>query len=739
MDIDKESIKTMFKETLSVEEQHLVALLSVICSEGLSLDVVFNVLNPDDPKAFSSFVDKLCRCNWIFIDYQTIYCDPKIASAVMELTTIEAGIVKKVLLGLKKNIVLHPLDEMLSKQGYFVMARLFLTYIMRIWGNMAPVSRELIPLFSKVVIAFATNVELSFFGNKRKLVYNLEDRIDFKLLSFLIEVDKSNSEGIANRLLGELYTNIFRYDEAKACFCKADAILGTDAGLMMAKARMYENLGITSRAFQFAYRAYIINKESMNDDANIEVCLYISYLCAINESKANSKYWRKIARSLMGNRSVPREHIFNITMNEIEALIHLDDTALAHQIIDSAEFEVYELYGEEAPEMARTSYIRSLVDGETGKLRKSNEHYRRYVHINHLNYGYSVGDTAVLYSAIVNENIIRGNNTTANIFAIKMQDLYAEGCDIAPGVRLSQAFANCASNLADEVFNLSSAYLEMAHKIYEEELKPDEDTLYEIAPIFHDGVIPKSVLMTEEARSINIVSINICLGEGRIDDARKLIEVLLEEETDDYERLKWSIHRGRTLIKEGKHDEALKLWWDLLYKTAKRNRFKICKEIAEWADYYDLKYEAKAFYEEALLFDVMIYAKTSDIAEALQCYAHILNYCGFDGSKETWEQAELFMKSMDDKDGLALLYLSWATGQQDGEAERLIKKAISYWHPEPGIYDETLSTMYHHLSCVQTIQGKHEEALRSAQKAIRLYPTDYPPHLMEDMEMNFKT
>lgn len=737
MGIDKESIKTMFNETLSVEEQHLVALLSVICAEGLSLDVVFNVLNPDDPKAFSSFVYKLCRYNWIFIDYQTIYCDQQIASAVMELTTLEADIVKKVLLGLNKNIVLNPLDEMLSKQGYFVMARLFLTYIMRIWGNMAPVSRQLTSLFSKVVIAFATNVELSFGGNKRKRVNNLEDRIDFKLLAFLIEVDKSNSEGIANRLLGELYTNIFGYDEAKACFCKADAILGTDAGLLMAKARMYENLGITSRAFQFAYRAYITNRESMNDDANIEVCLYISYLCAVNKSKANSKYWRKIARSLMGNRSVPREHIFNITMKEIEALIHLDDTALAHQIIDSAEFEVYELYGEEAPEMSRISYIRSLVDLETGKLRKSNEHYRRYVHINHLNYGYSVGDTAVLYSAIVNENIIRGNNATANIFAIKMQYLYAEGTDIAPGVRLSQAFANCASYLANEVFYLSSAYLEMAQEIYEEELKPDEETLYEIAPIFHDGVIPKSVLMTEEVRIINIISINICLGEGRIDDARKLIEVLLEEETDDYERLKWSIHRGRTLIKEGKHDEALKLWWNLLYKTAKRNRFEICKEIAEWANYYDMKYEAIAFYEEALLFDVMIYAKTSDIAEALQCYAHILNYCSFDGSKETWEQAALFMQSMDDKDGLALLYLSWGTAQQDGEAERLIKKAISYWHPEPGIYDETLSTMYHHLSCVQKMQGKHEEALRSAQKAIRLYPTDYPPHLLEDLEAIF--
>lgn len=738
MDMDKEYIKKMYKDTLTIEEQKMMTLLSVCCSEGLSVNVLLNVLNPDNPKAFNSSVDKLCKCNWIFIDYQTIYCDQQIATAILELTTIDTDLAKKVLLGLQRNIVLHPLDDMLSKQGYYVLARLFLTYIMREWVKKAPVDNRFSSLFSKVAIAYACNVELSFCKNKRQSVYQLEDRIDYKLLQFLIGIG-SKSEGAASLLLGELYAHIFRYDKARAWFRRAETILGDDAELFMAKARMSENLGLPGKAFLWAWRAYLLNKKNMKDDANIEVCLYISYLCAVNESKANSKYWRGIARSLMGNRSVPCDHIFNITLKEIEALIHLDDAALAHQILDSAELGVYKLYGGDAPEMARISYIRSLVDGETGQLRKSNEHYRRYVYNNHLNYGYSVGDTAVLYSAIINDNVIRCNNQTANIFAIKMQDLYAEGSNIAPGVRLSQAFANCASNLADEVFNLSSAYLEMAQKIYEEELKPDEETLFEIAPVFHDGIIPKSVLMTEEARIINIISINICLGEGRTGDAKKLIEVLLEKETDDNERIKWSIHMGRTLIKEGKHDDALKLWWNLLYKTAKRNRFEICKEIAEWANFYDLKYEAKAFYEQALLFDVMVYAKISDIAQALQCYAHILNYCGFDGSQETWKQAALFMKSMNDKDGLALLYLSWGIAQQDGDAESLIKKAISYWRPEPGIFDETLSSMFHHLSCVQTMQGKHDKALCSAQEAIRLYPTEYPPYLMEEMGMDFPT
>ena len=733
--MEKDYIEKMYLETLTEKEQRLVSLFSVICSEGLSLEVAFNVFKPDNPKEFNTSVDKLCACNWLYNDYQTISCDPQVAKVVLEITSIDISTIEKVLSGIRNNIILRPLDDMLKRQEYFVMARLFLKYLMDIWKILTVQVALFMPLFSEVVIAFVTNYELSLCGNKRQPVYNLEDRLDFKLLAFLIEVGCSNYEGVANRLLGELYTSIFRYDEAKECFRKADAILGIDAGLFMAKAKMYENLGILSRAFQLAYRAYLINKEKGNNDDNIDVCLYISYLCAVSESSANSKSWRNIAHSLIGDKIIPFGHIFNITMKEIEALIHLDDTALAHQIVDSAELEVYNLYGGDAPELARLSYIRSLIDGEVGQLRKSNEHYYRYVQTNHSNYGYSVGDIAVLYSAIVSDNILRGNNNTANIFAIKMQDLYAEGSNIAPGVRLSQAFANCASNLADEIYNLGDAYLEMAKKIYEDELKPDEELLEEIAPIFHNGIIPKSVLMIEEYKIINIVTINICLGEGRFSDAKELIEKLKIEESDDLERLKWNIHLGRTLIKEGKLDDGLKVWKDTINKVTKTHKFEFTKEIAEWARTYNLIYDSMDFYEEALQADTMVYGKTCDIAEALQSYADVLELCGLKGkSDEPWRQALMLVQSLGDKDGVSLLYFSWGVAKQDYEAECLLQKAIQNWVPEHFIFDETLSKMFYFLCCTQAMQGKTEDARFSAHKAVELFPTDFPLHLLEDIE-----
>lgn len=733
--MDKDYIKKMYIDTLSVEEQQLITICSVICTEGLSIDVVCNLLKPDNPLTFNSLVEKLSVWNWLFSDNQTIFIEQQVADAVLEIAPIDTDTADKLLCSMQEYIDLSPLEDMINRQQYYLAARLYLTYLMKHWDDLDTQDNQFAGHFSNTVIAFTSNIELSFYGNKRQLVYRLEDRIDFKLLHFIIDKDPYNSEGIANCMLGALYTKIFRYEEAKSCFHRANLVLVKDAKLYMAEACMYENLNILGKAFQMAYRAYIRNKETGEDDANIEICLYIAYLCAVNESPRSSKLWRNNARTLLRDRTIPNGHIFNIILKEIEALLHVDDKSLAYQILDSAELDVYKLYGGDAPEMARISYIRSLVDNEVGQLRMSNEKYRRYVDINHTNYGVSFGDTAVLYSAIINDNVIRGNNNTANIFAIKMQDLHAEGPSFAPGVRLSQAFANCASNLADECYELSDAYLEVAQNIYEKELKPNEEILSEITPIFHDGIIPKSVLMTEESRIIIIVTINICLEEGRINEAKELIESLLDNETECLERLKWSVHMGRTLIKDGKLNDGIELWRDTINSAPNANKFEIAKEIAEWARAYDLIYESMQFYEDALQADTMVYAKTYDIAEALQCYAAVLDTCGLKGkSSEPWKQALLLMRSLGDNDGIALLYFSWGTSKQDAEAENLLEKAIAYWEPERNVYDETASKMYYYLACAQAMQGKSDKARKSAKMCIQLYPTEFPINLLEDIE-----
>ena len=225
------------------------------------------------------------------------------------------------------------------------------------------------------------------------------------------------------------------------------------------------------------------------------------------------------------------------------------------------------------------------------------------------------------------------------------------------------------------------------------------------------------------------------MGEGRFNAAKELIEKLKIGESDDLERLKWNVHLGRTLIKEGNPDDGLKVWKDIIYEVPNSHKFEITKEIAEWAQRYDLIYDAMAFYEDALQADTMVYGKTCEIAEALQCYADVLELCGLkDKSDQPWKKALILMQSMGDKDGISLLYFSWGAAKQDYEAEILLKKAIELWEPEHYVYDETLSCMYYYLCCAQAKQGKSEEARISAQKAVRLYPVDFPINLLEDIE-----
>ena len=448
--MDKEYIKKMYMETLTEEEQYLIKVLSVICSEGISIDIACKILMPKNPQHFNTLMDSLCSRNWLFYDHRTVLGEPEISQIILEVSPIDSDLSINILSSLLKNIALKPLDDMMAKREYFVATRLFLSYLMKRKEELLDNENEqLKSLFSDVVIAFSTNVELSLYGNKRQPVWNLEDRIDFKLLNSLKELNGANTDSRVFILLGRLYTSIFRYNEAKTCFHEAEVASGDNAELLLAQAIMYENLGIRGKNFHYAYRAYLTNSENRNDDACIGVCLYIAYLCALNMAPKDCKRWRNKARTLSGARTMPPHHIFNIMLKEIEALLHLHDISLAFQILDAAELEVCQLYGGNAPELARIAFIRSIVYAEAGQLRNGNEEYRRYVDINHYNYAYSKGDTAVLYSGIITDNIIRGNVVTANYFAVSMQRLYAEDPSIAPGVRFSEAVSNSLACMAD--------------------------------------------------------------------------------------------------------------------------------------------------------------------------------------------------------------------------------------------------------------------------------------------------
>lgn len=731
----KNIIRKTFK-VLSTEEQSLMSVLSVICTEGVDVGVVCDIVAPDDHIAFITMIERLCAWNWLADDCK-LFCPEYVAEAVQEIAPIDELTASKLLASLKTHTVLRPLDDMASRQQYFVVARLLLTYLLKRWDSLFKEVDDFLALFCDNVIALSQNIELSYYANNRKAV-GLEERIDYRLLSLVKKYVGGvgyYKKGLANRQLGILYTAIFRYEEAKECFRLAERYSFEDAGLMMAQAVMYEMLGVYGKAFQYAQRAYLQNEHDGKGDANIIACLYLSYLCAICRSADSCRYWRKKARSLIGQRTIPANHLFAIILNEIEALLHLEDTALAMQILDRTELQTIRLYGVEAPEMGRIAFIRSLVDGEAGLMRSSDRHYRRYVDVNHSNYGQSVADLAVLYSSIVSTNVVIGNVNTANIFAMKMQALYAESDAFAPGVRMGQAFANCASCLADGDFELSKAYLETARKIYHNELKPDDETISEIKTIFCNGVIPEAVTAVSEYRAIQVTSINICIEEGRTAEAKMIVKEMAEKETDSKERLVWDIHFGRCLVAEGKREEGMRLWKDTVCSAPNEHRFQLAKLAAEWARHYGLTHEAIGLYEDALEVESMVYARTCHLAVALQDYADALDYCGLkDKSDGPWKESLMLMQSQGDDDGIALLYFVWGLSKQDREAETFLCKAIEYWEAEHYAYDEMLARIYYFLCQAQAMQGKSEAARDSARKAVELFPTEFPSDWLENIK-----
>lgn len=719
---------------LSAEEQSALRALSVISSEGIYMDVARNILHPVDHHAFTSTIDSLCNGHWLVYDGK-LYCPEIVVETVTETFPIDTDTAIKILSSLKKYVTLRPLDDMLSKQQYFVVARLFLSYMLKQWYRFLPLRSDLKTLFCEVVIAFAGNAEISYTTN-RKPVNALEYRLDFRLLDLVRHLKADNyCEGQAYLLLGKLYTYIFRYEEAKKSFSLAENYLKDNEQLFLARAYMQEMLGVYGKAFQYAWRAYHLNRKDGDNDSKIETALYIAYLCGVCQSYESCKYWRKVARSLIGNKAIPANHIFSIRLGEIEALLHIGDQALATQIIDGVELKALRLFGPEAPEMGQIAFLRCLIDNEAGLLREYNHHYNRYVEINHYNFGYSTGDTAILYSSIIDTNIIWGNHNTANIFTNKLLGLHADGPTFSPGVRMSQAFAKYSSSYAEEDYDQCKAYVDDAKKIYHEELRLSEKVIKEITSIFTNGIIPDCVLSKDVLRYINIEEINIFITEGRTKEARQRIKLLAAKETDAKERLIWYIHLGRCFMSEGRQDEGLKIWEETIRSASNKYKFEIAKEAAEWASEYNLTYEAKNLYEEALEPEAMVYARTCELAVALQDYADSLERCGLkDRSDEHWKQAEMLLVSSGDRDSVAILHFFWGIAKQDQEAETHLLKAIESWLPEPYSYDEMLSRIFYFLCQAQAMQGKHEAARDSARKAVDYFPTEFPSDWFEDIK-----
>ena len=713
--------------------KQVMTVASVVCVEGLDLEVLCNICEPNCPQALYEVAEALCRGNWLLREHRRIHCNPAIADAVLERNAICESRMKSLLINLKDYLEINPLDDYLSRRQYFVAARLLLGYAMEKWEEFPEKDLQFVSAFQTNVILFASNAELSFHRSPRQAVGRLEQRFDFKLLLSTFNI--TGNQRLFD-MMGALYSRIFRYDEATVCFETAEPSSLSHQYQLMYLSEMCWNLGLLAKSFAYAYNAFRKNEMEEEADQNIMVCLYISRLCALNDSMDSSRMWLEKGKALIGKRRVPEIHPIRIMYLEIEALLANDNYSKANEYLEKSELMAIKLYGENSPALSMISYIRYEMYVRLGMSRKSIEAYRDYVDCTHFNYGFSPADLSVLYSSIVDSCNERGSYSTAAIYEERMQDLHSDSdnASFAPGVRFFKALTEASNSLTRYDYELCAAHIEDARGIFFGEIKPDEETLEAIRPVFEGSAIPDVVMGTTYRRALADWDFETRLKRGDYAEARTLIEEELVDEQNVKERLLLSVQQGRIDIKEGDTQTGIALWWDVVRRADASWRFEIAKYIAGCADELELQSEAILFYETALQAESMIYAKTKDLAVALRSYAEILQTYGRQQkSDELFQQAIELLKATHDRDGVALAFWYWGSMKQDHEAEFLMSRAIKYWDRE-GVFDETLSHMNREYALALGQQGKMNEARTAARRAVDLYPGCYPDYLEEEIE-----
>lgn len=730
--MDKEYIQKVVAE-FPEDVKQVMTVASVVCVEGLDLEVLCNICEPNCPQALCDVADALCRSNWLLREHKRVHCDPVIAGAVLEQNAIGGSRMKSMLINLKDYLEINPLDDYLSRRQYFVAARLLLGYAIEKWEEFPEKDLQFVSAFQTDVILFASNAELSFHRSPRQAMGRLEQRFDFKLLLSTFNI--TGNQRLFD-MMGALYSRIFRYDEATVCFETAEPSPLSHQYQLMYLSEMCWNLGLLAKSFAYAYNAFRKNEMEEEADQNIMVCLYISRLCALNDSMDSSRMWLEKGKALIGKRRVPEIHPIRIMYLEIEALLANDNYSKANEYLEKSELMAIRLYGENSPALSMISYIRYEMYVRLGMSRKSIEAYRDYVDCTHFNYGFSPADLSVLYSSIVDSCNERGSYSTAAIYEERMQDLHSDSdnASFAPGVRFFKALTEASNSLTHYDYELCAAHIEDARGIFLGEIKPDEETLEAIRPVFEGSDIPDVVMGTTYRRALADWDFETRLKRGDYAEARTLIEEELADEQNAKERLLLSVQQGRIDIKEGDTQTGIALWWDVVRQADASWRFEIAKYIAGCADELELQSEAIQFYETALQAESMIYAKTKDLAVALRSYAEILQTYGRQQkSDELFQQAIELLKATHDRDGVALAFWYWGSMKQDHEAEFLMSRAIKYWDRE-GIFDETLSHMNREYALALGQQGKMNEARTAARRAVDLYPGCYPDYLEEEIE-----
>lgn len=541
------------------------ALLLVISREGISVNLAYKLLKCPRPLLVES-IGKLADMGVISRGFGTVTCNSSFAD-VIRFTPSPDGRT----LGLVLSAMISSFHH--RKREVAVPARLLLGYMLdypQLWeGN-----GRLVNLFAKLVIMYVPRHEESLAHNQRRVAEQVEDRLDCRLLELVAYHLESDYRAPAFCLMGELYTEAFRYEKAEECIEEYVRLAGESPWSLLARARFNENFGHTAKALLFAHRAYLLSEEKRNFTARDEARLYLARLCADCGDVESSQAWLEQVHGLSEEQK--------IRVAEIKAVQCQDDGLEATRHADEAELLALRLYGNDCPELARIALVRSIIAMRKRKPDNGIGDYQRYIELCQLNYGRAVGALLVLYACQINGRLYRNDVRRAQELYQEMMALDAEPHGrIGYGVRLAMTLQRALLHIETDKLEEAGKFVREGLDLCQEAI-PDDAEKEELARVFQNGHLPEELMQMDSRRLLLSWQFQVLVSGNRIQEAIEVCEQGIRMETGKHERRAWRLNLGLARACRGEIAEGLYIWKKAI-REAEEDRPSVLLTVARYA------------------------------------------------------------------------------------------------------------------------------------------------------------
>lgn len=526
------------------------------------------------------------------------------------------------IIGLVLSKLIAAMSNRQASAEVVVATRLFLNYLMErqgLWSTQTKTAES----FCRLVILFAPRYEESLVHCQRRRVYRIEDRLDYRLLELVAHHLSSPCKGAAFCLMGNLFADGFRYNDADRCFKQSQLLDGETASLLLARSRMLENLGHTALACQETYQAYEISLEQKNYPQTTDACLRLAHLCSLALDMQASERWLQNA-----TKYSPMTHAQRVKMYEIRGMLQCShNTNEALNWLDMAETASIRLYGQECPELGNIWLARCNVLSYEGRIRESDLEYLSYINAFAFNYGRSVGALVAMHSCMINQHLHFEDTKRAKEAYRKLCELEAESDErIAPGVQLGMQAAKCGLMISLGDHAAAAKCIKEGLDLCDE-LAADEETMPDLSQVFLTHNLPEKLCMTGARKLFLDYKSRLCVANKRYAEAINIIDEIISIETTEDAQEMWSVYKGYIIACQGDVHLAMHLWQKAVEHVSIPNKCNVMVSVARYAREFGYPYYALSLLDDVFSMDYDKFADDADAAIAEKMRRELQEEC----------------------------------------------------------------------------------------------------------------